>query len=207
MTDLTSNYSFKKEKLGHPERDTTIGGNLDMIDSALKVIDDKQAGILALTDGQIMVGDGDDVAADVAMSGDVTILNTGETAIGAGKVEIANLEAALKKDILLFGEVDITETTVWKVEFPFKVTINKVNTVVSVALSAHETTVTLKNNGGTSMTNGVITIASEAAKGEVDTASPTEHNVIAAGEDLQLVSSGACTTGKAVATIHYTRTA
>jgi hypothetical protein len=141
------------------------------------------------------------------MSGDVTIDNAGATTIGAGKVEIANLEAALKKGISVFGDVDITEATVWKIEFPFKVTIDKVNTVVSVALSANETTVTLKNNGGTSMTGGVITIASEAAKGEVDTASPTVHNVIAAGENIQLVSSGACSTGKVIVTIHYTRTA
>lgn len=198
---LTTNYEFKKGDLGHPERDTFTAANLDMIDAAIL------AGVSPLTAAKIIVGSAENLAVGVVMSGDITIGNTGVTAIGADKVEIANLEAALKKDITMFGEVDITETTVWKLEFPFKVTINKVNTIVSVALSAHETTVTLKNNGGTSMTNGIITIASGAAKGDVDTASPTEHNVINAGEDLQLVSSGACSTGKAVAIIHYTRTA
>lgn len=160
----------------------------------------------AKTDAQMLIGDGTDIKS-VAMSGDVTIIADGTTALGAGKVEIANLEAALKKGISVVGDVDITDTTVWKIEFPYKVTIDKVNTVVSVALSAHETTVTLKNNAGTSMTDGVVTIASEAAKGDVDTASPTAHNVIAAGEDIQLVSSGACSTGKVIVTIHYTRTA
>lgn len=41
---------------------------------------------LALTNAHILVGNGSNVAADVAMSGDVTIGNTGVTAIGASKV-------------------------------------------------------------------------------------------------------------------------
>lgn len=40
----------------------------------------------ALASGQIIVGSSGGVATDVAMSGDVTIGNTGVTAIGAGKV-------------------------------------------------------------------------------------------------------------------------
>jgi hypothetical protein len=203
----TTNYAFKKEQLGHPPRDTALGANLDAIDTTLKTLSDTIGDFGPLASAKIVVGNSEGAAAAVAMSGDTTVDNLGEVTIGAGKIEIANLEAALKKGISVFGDVDITETTVWKIEFPFKVTIDKVNTVVSVALSANETTVTLKNNGGTSMTNGVITIASAAAKGDVDTASPTGHNVIAAGEDIQLVSSGACSTGKVIVTIHYTRTA
>ena len=126
-----------------------------------------------------------------------------DTAIKVRETEID----ALQKGLITAGNIDITATTVWKIEFPFKVTINKVNTVVSIGLSAHQTTVTLKNNAGTSMTNVVVTIASAAAKGYVDTASPTLNNVIDAGEDLQLVSSGSCTTGNVIAIVHYTRTA
>lgn len=203
----TTNYGFAKERLGHPPRDTALGLNLDAIDTTLKTLSDTIGDFGPLASAKIVVGDSEGAAAAVDMSGDVTVDNLGETAIGAGKVEIANLEAALKKGISVFGDVDITEATVWKIEFPFKVTIDKVNTVVSTALSAHETTVTLKNNIGTSMTDGVITIGSEAAKGDVDTASPTGHNVIGTGEDIQLISSGACSTGKVIVTIHYTRTA
>lgn len=203
----TTNYSFKKRKIGHPVRDDDVGDNLDLIDTAIKARETEIDALEALADGKILVGNGDGAATDVAMSGDVTIINTGETAIGANKVGIAELAATLQKGILAIGNIDITETTVWKFEFPFKVTINKVNTVTSIALSAHQTTVTLKNNAGTSMTNGVTTIASEAAKGDIDAASPTEHNVISTGEDLQFVSSGSCTTGEVIAVVHYTRTA
>jgi hypothetical protein len=41
---------------------------------------------LALEDGKVLVGGADDVADAVTPSGDVTISNTGVTAIGAGKV-------------------------------------------------------------------------------------------------------------------------
>lgn len=207
MGDTTTNYTFKKRKLGHSVRDDDIGDNLDLIDTAIKARETEIDALEALADGKILVGNGDGVASDVGMSGDVTILNTGETTIGANKVTISKLEAALLKGLITVGNLDITEATVWKIEFPFKVTINKVNTVVAIGLSANETTVTLKNNAGSAMANGVITVASGAAKGDVDTASPTTNNVIAAGEDIQLVSSAACTTGKVIATIHYTRTA
>lgn len=44
------------------------------------------AGVIALTSAHILVGNGSNLATDVAMSGDVTIANTGATTIGAGKV-------------------------------------------------------------------------------------------------------------------------
>ena len=113
---------------------------------------------------------------------------------------------ATQKGIISVGNLDITEATVWKIEFPFKVTINKVNTAVAIALSANESTVVLKNNAGSAMANGTVTIASAAAKGEVDTASPTTNNVIDVGESMQLVPGGECSTGKVIATVHYTRT-
>ena len=50
----------------------------------------------ALVDGHILVGNGSDIASDVAMSGDVTIINTGATAIGAGKVTNAMLKSTTR---------------------------------------------------------------------------------------------------------------
>ncbi len=44
--------------------------------------------LAALTDGNILVGNGSNVATSVAMSGDVTISNTGATTIGADKVAL-----------------------------------------------------------------------------------------------------------------------
>lgn len=49
---------------------------------------------IGLTNGHIFVGNASNVAADVAMSGDVTISNTGVTAIAAGVIVNADINAA-----------------------------------------------------------------------------------------------------------------
>jgi hypothetical protein len=67
-----------------------ISSELTLIDAA---IDALGSGTGALTTGQIFVGAAG-VAADVAMSGDITIATGGATTIGAGKVTLANHVAA-----------------------------------------------------------------------------------------------------------------
>ncbi len=49
---------------------------------------------IALTNGHIFVGNASNLAADVAMTGDVTISNTGVTAIAAGVIVNADINAA-----------------------------------------------------------------------------------------------------------------
>jgi len=114
--------------------------------------------------------------------------------------------ATLQKGVVTMGNIDITEATVWVLPFPFKVTINKVYSVVSIALSANETAVTLRNNASEAMDDGLL-LAASRVKGGVDTATPVEHNVIGASENLEFVSDAACSTGKIIAVVHYTRTA
>ena len=53
-------------------------------------------GEIALTSAHILVGNGSNIAADVAMSGDITISNTGATAIGASKVTKTMLATGIK---------------------------------------------------------------------------------------------------------------
>lgn len=52
------------------------------------------AGSEALTSGHIFVGNASNIAADVAMTGDISITNAGVTAIGAGKIVNAQINAA-----------------------------------------------------------------------------------------------------------------
>lgn len=49
---------------------------------------------IALTNGHIFVGNASNVAADVAMTGDITITNAGVTAIGSGVIVNADINAA-----------------------------------------------------------------------------------------------------------------
>lgn len=59
--------------------------------------------LAALTSANILVGNGSNVATSVAMSGDVTIDNTGATTIGANKVTSSKLAAAVN----VIGKQDI----------------------------------------------------------------------------------------------------
>lgn len=101
---LTTNYSFKKQDLGHPERDIFTAANLDMIDAAIL------AGVNPLTAAKIIVGSAENLAVGVVMSGDITISNTGVTAIGADKVTKTEIAADIAGDGLaqaVGGELDV----------------------------------------------------------------------------------------------------
>jgi hypothetical protein len=51
--------------------------------------------VIALPNGQILVGNASGIATAVAMSGDVTISNTGVTTIGAATIDLAMLSAGI----------------------------------------------------------------------------------------------------------------
>lgn len=59
----------------------------DLIDDALSAA----PGDLALTSAHVLVGNASNVAADVALSGDIAITNAGVSSIGASKVLTANI--------------------------------------------------------------------------------------------------------------------
>lgn len=204
----TTNYSFKKKDLGHPLRDTYTADNLDLIDTAIKAREDEIDALEALADGKIIVGNVSGVAADVAMSGDVTIVKTGATTIGANKVTIPKIEAALQKGIITLPlSFETNEQTATKVYFPFKVTINKIRSIVMKALAGTDAgTITGANSTGNS-NNGVVTVALSAALNEEDAASPDSNNVVLADGYYKLTSAKATAGGKVLVTLEYTRTA
>jgi len=71
----------------------------------------------------------------------------------------------------------------------------------------NDTTLTLKNNGGTSMTDGAITItASGSAAGDIDSCTPSDNNTFTEGQVLQIACDGASTSAvRATITIKITR--
>lgn len=204
----TDNYNFKKEHFGYPTRDDEVGDNLDLIDTAIKARETEIDALEALADGKILVGNASGIAADVTMSGDVTITKTGATSIGANKVTLGKLAAALLKGINTFAmSFETDEQTTTKIYFPFKVTINKIRSIVMKALSATNAgTITGANVTGNS-TNGVVTVATSATLNEEDSASPTTNKIVAAGSYYQLTTAKATAGGKVLVTLEYTRTA
>lgn len=66
------------------------------VTSELALIDTEIDTIEALADGKIIVGNGSGVAADVTMSGDATIVNTGALTVSTGvKTKFAHLTAGM----------------------------------------------------------------------------------------------------------------
>ena len=154
---VTTNYSFKKRKIGHPVRDDDVGDNLDSIDTAIK----------------------------------------------ARETEIDTLE-----EVSTFAmSFETNEQTATKIYFPYKVTINKIRSIVMKALGGTDTgTITGANATGNSAT-GVVTVAISAALNEEDNASPTTNNVVAADNYYKLTTAKATAGGKVLVSLEYTRTA
>lgn len=81
------------------------------------------------------------------------------------------------------------EATHWMVS-PVAGTISKIYTVTDGAVATADITVTAKL-GATAITGGVVTIATAAsAAGDVDVATPTALNTVAAGGAINFVVTG-----------------
>jgi hypothetical protein len=207
MTVNTTNYSFKKEALGHPERDTAMGANLDLIDAAIKTVSDTVGDFGPLASAKVVVGNSEGAAAAVDMSGDITIGNTGVTAIGAGKALIANMEAALLKGIVTVPlSFETNEQTATKIYFPFKVVVTKIRSIVVKQIGATADGTVTGNNG---VGDAVVTIAAESALNTEDSVEPSAVNgAVAADAAYTLTSAkGATAAGKVLVTLEYTQTA
>jgi hypothetical protein len=193
----TTNYNLVKASLGHSVRDVDIGSNLDLIDTAIKARADSITALEALADGKIMVGDGDGAVADVAMSGHVTIVNTGATA----------LKAALLKGIITTElSFEASRQTATKIYFPYAVTITKIRTIVMKALAGTNTGTIKGTNSVGDSDNGVVTIAISEILNAEDYVEPTSNNEVAADSYYMLTSAKATAGGIVLVTLEYTRT-
>ena len=119
--------------------------------------------LATLTDGNLLVGNGSNVATSVAMSGDVTIANTGATTIGAGAIDLAMLSSGITPSAIVVYDgkesngggsatVAITVTGVAATDRVFaqlEASTNAV-TVQKVTPTADTITVTLSGDPGAS---------------------------------------------------------
>lgn len=120
---------------------------------------------------------------------------------------------ALTSDLLLRGVRDFSmsfetgEQTTTKIYFPYKVTIQKIHTIVMKALAdTDDGTVTCGNSTGASA-GGVVTIAASAALNEEDTATPTTNNVVESEGYYYLTTAKSTAGGRILVTLDYVRTA
>jgi hypothetical protein len=137
--------------------------------------------------------------------------NAVETAkIPDGAVIIPKEEAALQT-----GSINITlsfaaaaELGTFKIYFPMKVTIDKIRTTVTKIIGATTAAYVTGANLAGNSAGGLVTIAASAAIGELDSASPTDKNVVEKDGWYSLTTSKDGTyAGMVEVSLEYTRTA
>lgn len=89
---------------------------------------------------------------------------------------------------------------------PFACTITKITTVLSGAITAADSIITITKTGGGSL--GTITVAnSGSAEGDVDSLTPVSNNTLTANQWIKLANDGASSTAASChVTVEYTRT-
>lgn len=157
---------------------------------------------IALTNAHILVGDSSNIAQDVAVSGDVTIANTGAVTIANLAVSTAKIAAAAvtgAKMVTTVGYfskgVDTTNTTpvdVFGATVPFSGTVRAVY-VISKDTTAGNITVT--STAGT-----IATIAKGTSAGVMTGATSLANTAFSSGNTFTVVSSSA---GEATVIIHF----
>ena len=149
-----------------------------------------------LTNNQILVGNASNVATDVIMSGDATIINTG----------VLTLNAGLKRQIVsTIASFETGQQGIYKVFFNSNVTINKVRAFVTKALSATDVgTIQARNSGSANMGTGLITLALSSPFATEGVASPTTNNVIAKDAHMELDCLKTTVGGEVQIHIEYT---
>ena len=74
---------------------------------------------------------------------------------------------------------------------PYTGNVTAIYSVIDRALTTADETLTFKDNGGTGLTGGVITVTqSGSADGDIDSVTPTANNSFTAGEKLTVSIGG-----------------
>jgi hypothetical protein len=90
---------------------------------------------------------------------------------------------------------------------PFTWTLTNAYSVLDAAIATADEVLTLKNNAGSAVTNGAITITQAgSAAGDIDTATPTANNTFTAGQKLEIATNGGSDGGSATLTFLFTIT-
>jgi hypothetical protein len=154
-----------------------VSGNTSIVDGDISA----SAGIAysklaTLTSGNIIVGNASNTAASVAMSGDVTITNTGVTAINSGVIVDADVNTSA--GIAFSKLASLTSGSI--------LVGNSSNTATAVAVSGD---ITITNTGVTAIGSGVI------VDGDISPTAEIAVSKLANGSARQLLQTDAAGTG------------
>lgn len=170
----------------------------------------------AKTSGNILLGDGTDIDS-VAMSGDASIDGSGvltissnaitTTKIDDGAITTSKLENNLKYDIVtLKVTFETNEQCTYRIKMPYAGTVEEIYAQCVHPISAtNDGTITPKNNGGTTMTDGVITFPASSPLETAYTVTPSANNTFVSGDLLQFTTAKSNAGGKVQLSIKILR--
>ena len=149
----------------------------------------------AKTSGQILVGDGTDIAS-VAVSGDATLASSGALTIAAGAIDGTKLAANSRKNqINIYSSFeDASELGVVKYKICYDCTVDAIHATVTKPTAAGTMTCVFKDNSSAVLTGSQIDASSALALGNIVSTTPTANNTFSAGDTITLeksIASGA----------------
>ena len=149
----------------------------------------------AKTSGQILVGDGTDIAS-VAVSGDATLASSGALTIAAGAIDGTKLAANSRKNqINIYSSFeDASELGVVKYKICYDCTVDAIHATVTKPTAAGTMTCVFKDNSSAVLTGSQVDASSALALGNIVSTTPTANNTFSAGDTITLeksIASGA----------------
>jgi hypothetical protein len=133
----------------------------------------------------------------VASASDNTVASATSGATVWRKVNSSMIDTTsifgVNKVYLCLDIVDVSTAETVYFYVPFAGTLTKINTILQGAITVADSTLTVRNNAGTSM--GTITVANAgSAAGDLDSLTPGANNTFTAGQTGRISTDGASTT-------------
>ncbi len=120
-----------------------------------------------------------------------TLASSGITNADLVKVHAVVSTAAELDTIYLNASVKLGAAVVAYVPIPEACTVNKIYATIDGILETADEVITTKNNAGTGLTSGVITLVQSAsAAGNTYSVTPSANNTFTAGQNLRLDCNG-----------------
>lgn len=113
------------------------------------------------------------------------------TAAELNKIDGVSATAAEMDQRALCFQITLGTADDQHIVIPYACNVTAIHSVIDRALTTADETLTFKNNAGTGMTGGVITITqSGSADGDIDSVTPSANNAFTAGQKMTVSIGG-----------------
>jgi len=179
---------------------TIAAGAVDTTELAAGAVTTAKIDALAVTSAEL--------AADAVTTVKIADDNVTTAKIADNNVTVAKVEDSLTYEAFVVPvSFETGEQCDNKWKAPFDCTVTDIYAIVTKAIAGTDSgTITPKNNAGTTMTGGVITFTASSALNTAQTSTPSANNTLSDGDVMSLTTAKTTAGGKALVTIHVTRT-